>query len=483
MSQVVTGLPALAPTDAARLAASRRRVAVLVLVLGTLAGVSGLAPVASAAGVPPSITITSPADGSVTNDQTPTFSGTTDDPFNEFTETSDKISLRVYAGTSASGSPVEPPVTETAGTGTTWSLTVAEPLAPGTYTAQAEQKDLLLGSGKSQPVTITLDTTAPTITLTSPSSRSTTTGSSEVVSGSAGTAPGDSPTVTVQLYAGPSIGQQQPLESVSVQRSGEAWSAVLGGLTAGTSYVVQAEQADAAGNVGLSAGVGFMVAPPPSPTSPTPPQASFRWFPAAPRVGEAVSLVSSSTDLTSPLSTFAWALAPTAHFVVGQAVLRTVFRKPGAHTLRLRVTAADGLSSTATATVRVRRAHITQMQPSPVVRMAGILTGSGVNVGLLSAQVPIGARVTVTCRGRGCPARSETRLAATGSRRGGEAAVLVTFRDFQRHLRAGIVLEIRITKPGRIGKYTSFVIRRGLPRRKDRCLFPADPKPIACPVS
>ena len=455
----------------------------LLLAVGLLTAAFGLVPAGPAAAASPSIAITSPTDGSVTNDPTPTFSGTTDDPFEELTEDPNEITISVYAGTSVSDAPVQTPVTMTPGAEkTTWSLGLVQALAPGTYTAQAEQRDFFLGTGTSQPVTFTVDTAAPTVSLTSPANGSTTTGSSASVAGSAGTAAGDSSVVTVHLYAGPQVGQQ-PLESVSVQRSGEAWSAVLGGLVAGGSYVVQADQGDGAGNVGVSPPVGFTVATLGGPPAPTLPQASFRWFPAVPRVGEQVSLVSSSTDAGSALTAFAWSLAPTGSFAAGKPVLTTVFRSPGTHTVRLQVTAADGLSSTATGAVRVLRAHIALMQPFPVVRIAGILRASGVDVGLLTAQVPVGARVTVSCRGGACPARSETRLAASGSRRGGETLVLVRFRDFQRYLRAGTVLEIRISKRGRIGKYTRFAIRRGLPRRSDRCLSPTGSKPIACPSS
>ena len=78
---------------------------------------------------------------------------------------------------------------------------------------------------------------------------------------------------------------------------------------------------------------------------------------------------------------------------------------------------------------------------------------------------------------------------ATAGRKGGQtggkarAANLVRFTSFRR-LNAGVVLEVRITKSGAIGKYTRFVIRRGkLPARLDACLDPARLRPIACPSS
>jgi hypothetical protein len=58
----------------------------------------------------------------------------------------------------------------------------------------------------------------------------------------------------------------------------------------------------------------------------------------------------------------------------------------------------------------------------------------------------------------------------------------VRFRQFERFLRAGTVLRIRVFKVTKIGAYTSFVIRRRrAPARVDTCLDPAGIKPIVCP--
>jgi hypothetical protein len=124
------------------------------------------------------------------------------------------------------------------------------------------------------------------------------------------------------------------------------------------------------------------------------------------------------------------------------------------------------------------------MEPFPIVRIAGVLTASGVRLSVLSAQAPVGARVTVTCRGRSCPTGSESRVAASSSKKHRAAVVVISFRRFERSLRAGVVLQVRIFERGRIGKYTRFVIRHhGLPERVDECLGPAGRKPISCPTS
>jgi PKD domain len=234
----------------------------------------------------------------------------------------------------------------------------------------------------------------------------------------------------------------------------------------------------------MSAPVTFTVTTPAVATTPPPtsPVASFKWFPSAPKTGESVSLVSSLTDTVSPITAFAWALTSSGAFHAGKPVLTTSFSTPGGHTVRLRVTDANGLSSVAAETIEVTSPPLTLMQPFPIVRIGGSDTSSGVKLSLLTVQAPVGARVTVRCRGRGCPVKSESRLAASSKNRA--AAVLLAFRRFECPLRAGVILEIRVSKPGEIGKYTSFAIRRNkLPVRVDVCLGPTDPKPIACPPS
>jgi hypothetical protein len=121
------------------------------------------------------------------------------------------------------------------------------------------------------------------------------------------------------------------------------------------------------------------------------------------------------------------------------------------------------------------------MQPFPVVRLTGAVTAFGVKLKVLRvSQVPAGAHITVHCRGRGCPIRTAGRLAVAGK----QGVVPVEFRRFERSLNAGVTLEILVSKPGEIGKYTRFTIRRGkLPVRLDMCLDPTGVRPLVCPTS
>ena len=224
------------------------------------------------------------------------------------------------------------------------------------------------------------------------------------------------------------------------------------------------------------------LAPAITPRAPSPPVASFAWFPTAPHTGEPVSLVSSSTDVSSPITSFAWDTAGNGTFQAGKPVISTSFSTPGSHVVRLRVTDANGLSSVVAETVVVTPPPLTLMQPFPIVRIAGSDTSSGVKLSLLTVQAPQGARVTAQCRGRGCPVKSVSQLARSSKSKAG--TVLVVFRRFERSLRAGVILSIRVSSPGEIGKYTSFTIRRNKPPvRVDACIGPTNPKPIPCPAS
>jgi hypothetical protein len=112
------------------------------------------------------------------------------------------------------------------------------------------------------------------------------------------------------------------------------------------------------------------------------------------------------------------------------------------------------------------------LRPFPIVRIRGWLTRTGARVTLLTVRAPRGARIATRCRGRSCPVRH---VARTASR--------TRLRAFQRRLRARTRLDITVTKAGYIGKWTTIVIRKGLPpRRADRCVYPGARRPAPCPT-
>jgi hypothetical protein len=112
-------------------------------------------------------------------------------------------------------------------------------------------------------------------------------------------------------------------------------------------------------------------------------------------------------------------------------------------------------------------------------------TPNGIRIDRLVVDAPRGSRVEVRCR-RGC--RRQVRRA---SRSGGLSAAAAARRDpsaraarkisFSRlrgvRLARGSSLQIRVTRPGYIGRYFKYTIRRGAFSRTVRCLEPGSSTP------
>jgi hypothetical protein len=415
------------------------------------------------------LAITAPAADSYTNNVEPTFAGAVF-PIAEQVEFC-KIEVSLYAGTIVGGAPLQPPLEAF---GCSWLTQPAAALEQGVYTAVASGEREGEPVPPSAPVTFTVDTTPPEPVIGSPTGAAVTASTFIPVSGTSKSAAGDLPTVTVQVFTAASP-DGTPFEAIELPISDGTWGGTIAGLGPG-SYTLRAVQSDAAGNVGVSAPVGLTV------LSPSPPVASFSWFPASPQVGEPVSLVSSSTDSESPLTGFAWALGGTVPFSAGRPTITTSFATPGAHVVRLRVTDAAGRAGEATRTIAVRHHRITLMQPFPIVRIAGREMSRGARLTLLTVTAPVSSRVTVKLSGGGRRASSESRL-ATVRAPNASATVVMSFPHFARPIAAGAVLEVRITKAGEIGKLTRFIPHAGrLPTRQDMCLS-ASGKPTRCPVA
>jgi hypothetical protein len=108
--------------------------------------------------------------------------------------------------------------------------------------------------------------------------------------------------------------------------------------------------------------------------------------------------------------------------------------------------------------------------PFPVVRIRGSLVRHGAKVTLFRVSAPPGATVTVRCAGDGCPARQLT----TGPGR---------LHAFERFLRAGVRITIRVRRGDTIGKYVRLRIRaRRPPARHDACVLPGSRGPDPCPL-
>jgi hypothetical protein len=442
----------------------RRLTQAFVLALAVVAAASQASAVAD-----PPLAFASPS--AYTRERTPEIAGTTEDHL-------DAVKVELFKGEVFEAEPAEAPLetleAKPSDAGE-WSVTPEEPLKQGTYTARATQGAPLLGP--EARTTFAVDLSKPAVTLASVPSPSTNLTPS--FSGRAGTAAGDIPTITVTVYPGPAAAGS-PAEVMRTTASGETWSTGPAPQLPEGEYTAVATQADLAGNVGESESVSYVLAP-----GQVPPTASLTWIPASPDVGEPVSLVSTSLGGSSAIVSYSWDPAGGGPFIPGGPVFTTTFTTPGAHVVRLLVADAHGNTGLARTTIHVSAAHRRLMQPFPIVRIVGNVTSRGAKIKLLSVQAPPGARVTVRCRGRTCGAKKlATRPVAVTRASVKTGMSLLTFARFERRLQAGTVLQIVVTRGNEVGKYTSFLIRRGrLPVRNDACIEPSNPRPQPCPTS
>jgi hypothetical protein len=210
------------------------------------------------------------------------------------------------------------------------------------------------------------------------------------------------------------------------------------------------------------------------------PHAGFVWFPAFPRPGEPVLLASVSTDRASPITGFAWDLGQGAGLRTGGPTLDTTFSTFAPRTVRLRVTNRSGVSDIATETIHMSTPPASVIQPFPIVRIVGTVTGAGIRLRSLAVAASAGDTSSVRCVGRPCPVRALRRAAPAAAR----GLVWLRFHRLERFLPAGVALQIRVSAPGKVGSYTRYKVRRHrLPLRVDTCLDPAGVNPITCPTS
>ena len=214
-----------------------------------------------------------------------------------------------------------------------------------------------------------------------------------------------------------------------------------------------------------------------------PPSASFTLSPENPVPGDTVTFTSTASDADGSIKSQAWDLDGDGDYddAEGPVATRT-FAAAGTYTVALLV--VDNRNATGTWFVTFVVAPPpppgsqapSWLTPFPVVRIAGRTAVSGARIDVLSVRTAPRALVRVRCRGASCPwARKAYRTGRRGTLR---------IRRLERLLRARTVIELRITRPGVIGKYTRFRIRAGrAPARTERCLMPGAAKPSACPAS
>jgi hypothetical protein len=110
--------------------------------------------------IPPSVTLTAPANGSYLSSGTVGFAGIAGSAAGD----SSTVTVKIYSGTSATGNPAQ---TLSATRQPDNSYSVTGSLADGTWTAQAEQQDSAGNIGTSSANTFTVATVAPVVTISS----------------------------------------------------------------------------------------------------------------------------------------------------------------------------------------------------------------------------------------------------------------------------------------------------------------------------
>lgn len=214
------------------------------------------------------------------------------------------------------------------------------------------------------------------------------------------------------------------------------------------------------------------------------PDASFAPFPSDPVEGQPVRFVSYGCDPDGGRTEQAWDLDGDGLFddAFGPSASRTF--AAGSRRVSLQVTDNEGRVAVRRRTLVVapgRPDYVLPepsgtrlLSPFPIVRLAGRVSAEGLRVRRLTVRsAPVCSRITVRCRGGGCPRR---RSKTVMGRRP------VRFRAFERNLAAGVVLEVLIRKKDRIGKYTRFRLRESrAPARRDLCLRYEDRRGTRCP--
>jgi PKD repeat protein len=228
-----------------------------------------------------------------------------------------------------------------------------------------------------------------------------------------------------------------------------------------------------------------------------PPAVAMSANPAEPALGATVTFTATASDPDGTVAAIQWDLDDDGQFDDGAGAVATwSFGTPGSRIVAVRATDNMGVATIAFRTINVTGSTGTQpppgsapyptpaaaasrpglMSPFPVVRIRGLIFKGFVRVNVLSVTAPKGARVKVVCHGRGCPKKALVRRVRSGKRP-------LRFRTLERRLRKGTVIELVITAPGQIGKYTRFAIRsNAAPARRDLCLPPGSSKPGACPA-
>ncbi|HEX8706332.1 MAG TPA: Ig-like domain-containing protein, partial [Myxococcaceae bacterium] len=252
--------------------------------------------------IPPAApVVVAPANGAVTSDNTPTYSGTAE-PGVTVTVIVDGVSVGTTTATGAG----------------TWSLTPAAPLADGPHSVKATALDVAGNtSADSNTNTFIVDTVAPTApVVTTPANGSVTNDSTPTYSGTA--EPGSTVTVIVD---GVSVG-------TTVATAGGSWSFTPTAPLPDGSHTVRATATDAAGNTSANSNTNTFTVdttPPPAPVVLSPSNGAVTSdntpaYSGTAQPGSTVTVIVDGVSVGTTTATGAgtWSFTPTAPLPDGQ---------------------------------------------------------------------------------------------------------------------------------------------------------------------
>jgi hypothetical protein len=183
------------------------------------------------------------------------------------------------------------------------------------------------------------------------------------------------------------------------------------------------------------------------------PEASFRFSPRSPKVGEQVEFTSTSDDADDRIVKHEWDFNRDGRFDAQGRVVTRSFSGPGRKLVVLRVTDSRGAVETSSQTVSVQRK--TLKAPVDVKRSLGYIREDwGVTLVVLYVKVPARTTVKVACKGRGCPS-------GTFTKRSKAKRAKLRFDRLRGSVRAGGKITVISTRKGHVPAYDTYIVRGG----------------------
>ena len=257
------------------------------------------------------------------------------------------------------------------------------------------------------------DSIAPAVTLTAPRSGTSISSHEPTFSGAAGVAAGDTPGVTLKLYAGHGV-SGRPAMSLTRTPNAGAWSLTLSTPLPYGTYTAQATQADSAGNLGRSTASTFTIAPP----APVP--AVTRISPSSGTAAGGSQVLITGTGL-SGATQVRFGARPAARFIVNAATQITATAPAGSGTVAVAVSTPGGVSAQTAA------ARYTYVAAPVLGRTVEALPVSGsvlVRAPRARSFTPITALTTVALGSALDTTRGDVRVIAAAHRGGTQSADL-----------------------------------------------------------